>query len=131
MADIPLYFEGDDFPEPRARADVRFETVAVQPYGDGRRVKLAFRLLPFAERPSVEATVTNNAGHAVASVSLIEAMEQDFEFTLHLRGPQPQGAHTLHVTLFYPESDDAPPDARQIVDERAVSFEIPTEDGGR
>ncbi len=125
MADIPLYLEGDEnFPEPRARAEVRFETLAVQPYGDGRRVKLVFRIVPFLERPSVEAMVTNSAGHVVASMSLIEAMEQEFEFTLHLRGPQPQGAHTLHLTLFYPESDDAPPDARQIVDERTLAFDL-------
>ena len=124
MSDIPLYLEGDEFPEPRARADVRFESVAVQPYPDGRRVKLMFRLLPFFDRPNVEAAVINKAGQMVAALSLIEANEPEFEFTLHLRGPQPQGAHTLRLLLYYPEGDDPSANARQMVDERAVEFEI-------
>ena len=124
MADIPLYTEDDDFPAPVLPQDLRFESVAVTPYGDGRRVKLHFRFPPFLERPSVEALVTNAQGQAVASMNLIEAMDQDFEFTLHLRGPQPQGAHTLHLLLFYPEHPDAPTGNRTVVEERAVSFEI-------
>jgi hypothetical protein len=47
------------------------------------------------------------------------------EFTLHLRGPQPEGEHTVHLILFYPQNDDAPTDDRQVVDERSLAFVIP------
>src|ERR1700682_3914596 len=83
MADIPLYDESDEIPAPRARQDVRFTTVAVKPYTDGRRVKLNFALTPFEERPSVDMDVTNLEGHEVASLSLIEAMDTSFDFTVH------------------------------------------------
>jgi hypothetical protein len=126
MSDIPLYDEDDDLPAPRSRAEMRFENVSVQPYADGRRVKLKFRFPPFLERPSVEATVTNLMGQPVASMSLIEAMDQEFEFTLHLRGPQPQGEHTLRLILFYPDSDETPTDARHIVDEHTLRFDVPS-----
>src|SRR5262245_53395137 len=126
MSDIPLYDESEDIPTPVARDEMRFENVSVLPYADGRRVKLKFSFPPFLERPSVEATITNLTGQPVASMSLIEAMDQEFEFTLHLRGPQPQGEHALRLTLFYPESNDAPTDARQIVNEQIVRFEVPT-----
>jgi hypothetical protein len=66
-------------------------------------------------------TVTNASGREVATMSLIEAMDTDFDFTVHLRGPQPEGEHTLRLTMFYLEGDD--PDApRQIVDERDLIF---------
>jgi hypothetical protein len=102
---------------------VRFTDVGVRPYNDGRRVKLSFKMTPFQERPSVEATVTNGDGLAVATMNLIEAMETDFDFTLHLRGPVPSGKHRIELMLFYIVSDDHP-DQRQIVDERMVEFEI-------
>ncbi len=124
MAEIPLYDESEEVPPPRARADVRFTKVAVQPYPDGRRVKLSFALTPFEERPSVDMTVTNPEGREVAALSLIEAMETHFDFTVHLRGPEPRGEHTMRLVLFYRESDE-PEAARQFVDEHVLTF-VPT-----
>jgi len=121
MAEIPLYEEGEEVPVALPRAEVRFSSVAIRPYSDGRRMKLKFTLTPFLERPSVEATVTNADGAGVAAMDLIEAMDTDFDFTLHLRGPEPVGRHTLHMTLFYRESDD-PDSARQVVDEHTLPF---------
>ena len=121
MAEIPLYDENEGVPLPRAKEDMRFTDAAVKPYTDGRRVKLNFKLTPFSDRPSVEIAVTNAAGSEVAALSLIEAMDTEFEFTVHLRGPEPQGEHDVRLTMYYPESDE--PDARrQIVDERHLSF---------
>ncbi len=122
MADIPLYADSQDVPAPRPRADVRFEEIAVRPYPDGRRVKLHFGLTPFAERPSVEAQVTNAEGAEVAALSLIEAMDTAFDFTVHLRGPEPRGPHTLRLVLFYPLGD-APDAPRQVVDEQSLTFD--------
>ena len=123
MSEIPLYDSPDDVPDPLPRDKMHFETVAADPYADGRRVRLRFRLPLFEERPSVDAWVTNASGQVVAMMSLIEAMEQDFEFTLHLRGPVPVGAHTLHLQLFYIASDDRP-DEKQIVAQHDVVFDI-------
>jgi hypothetical protein len=121
MAEIPLYEDGDEVPTALPRAEVRFTQAAIRPYSDGRRMKLQFALTPFQERPSVEAVITNPAGLPVASMDLIEAMDTQFDFTLHLRGPEPDGVHTLRLTLFYRESDD-PEAARQVVDEHTLDF---------
>lgn len=123
MSELPLYEDPADVPEPRPPAEMRFEHVAVTPYADGRRVKLSFRFPPFLERPSVEAWVTDDQGQAVASLSLIEAMEQDFDFTLHLRSPAPRGAHTLHLRLFYLKHPDQFDD-HWVVDEQSVPFTV-------
>ena len=121
MADIPLYEDGEEAPEPMARADVRFVSVALRPYPDGRRMKLNFRLTPFVDRPNVDVTVTNADGAEVAALSLIEAMDTEFDFTIHLRGPEPRGEHRLRMVMFYTESDE-PEAARQVVDERTLEF---------
>jgi hypothetical protein len=121
MTDIPLYEEGEELPAQRERGEVRFTRVDIRPYPDGRRMKLSFALTPFAERPNVDVAVTNAAGLEVAALSLIEAMDTSFDFTVHLRGPEPRGPHTLRLTLFYRTSDE-PEAERQVVDEQAVTF---------
>ncbi|MBL8046471.1 MAG: hypothetical protein JNL09_08020 [Anaerolineales bacterium] len=123
MSNLTFYEDPEDIPQPMPREDVRFESVQTEPYPDGRRVKLTFKLKPFIERPSVEAWVTNASGHMVATLSLIEAMDQEFDFTVHLRGPQPTGLHTLHLELFY-VADVEKPDEKQIVDTQAVEFTV-------
>lgn len=122
MANIPLYEEDDDTPAPRPRAEVRFAGIAVRPYPDGRRMRLHFSLTPFAERPSVDMVVTNVSGQEVATLHLIEAMDTSFDFTMHLRGPEPRGEHRLLLQLFYMESDE-PGATRQVVDEQTISFD--------
>jgi len=122
MAEIPLYEPGEDLPAPRPRAEVRFTQAAVRPYPDGRRMKLNFGLTPFEERPNVDISVINPDGLEVATLSLIEAMDTSFDFTVHLRGPEPRGEHQLRLTLFYRASDE--PDAeRQVVDEHHLTFQ--------
>lgn len=123
MSDLFFYDSLEDVPVPRPRAEMRFETATVVPYPDGRRVKLAFQFPPFQERPNVEAWVTDTQGRVTASMSLIEAMEQDFDFTLHLRGPEPQGEHTLRLVLYYLAAPDRF-EERQVVDERTLTFTI-------
>ena len=124
MTDIPLYDEDEEIPVPVAKADVRITEAVAQPYGDGRRVRLNFRLTPFLERPSLDIAVTNLRGEPVASMSLIEAMDTEFEFTIHLRGPQPAGGHNVHFTLYYPLNAEAPTEERQVVSEHTLAFDI-------
>jgi hypothetical protein len=48
-------------------------------------------------------------------------MDTSFDFTMHLRGPEPRGPHTLRLTLFYRASDE-PEAEQQVVDEQALTF---------
>jgi hypothetical protein len=121
MSEIPLYDGDENVPEAMEKADVRFTSAAVRPYPDGRRMKLSFALTPFKHRPSVDVTVTNAGGSEVASMSLIEAMDTEFDFTIHLRGPEPRGDHDLRMVMFYLESDESGA-GRQVVDERTLTF---------
>lgn len=112
---------------------MQFVAAEATPYSDGRRVKLHFVITPFLERPNIDVSVTNLLGQEVAALSLIEAMETEHDFTLHLRGPQPQGEYTVHLCLFYsapttePPSETAPQDTlaeREIATEHRFTFTI-------
>jgi len=89
----------DDLPVPRD--DVRIREVTALPYPDGRRVRLAVHLTPFQERPNLQIEVFNTAGEEVASMTLVESMHYNFELTIHLREPRPEGEYRAHVTIHY------------------------------
>ena len=123
MPDLIFYDNPDEAPLPRAKEAARFLNAVAQPYGDGRRVRLKFELTPCVARPNVDVTVANSFGQEVAALSLIEALDTEFEFTLHLRGPQPYGEHVAQLVLFY-TTDLAAPLAQQVIDQREVRFTI-------
>jgi hypothetical protein len=97
------FVEPDEVPQPPEA--VKIEELTARVYPDGRRVRVCVKVTPFFERPNLEFQVINSEGVEVASLSIIESMDRDFEMTVHLRGPQPSGRHTLRGELFYsPES---------------------------
>ena len=96
----------DEVPQPPEQ--VKFIEIGVRVYPDGRRVRLNIKVTPFLERPNMEFFITNAEGQEVASMSVVESMDHTFEMTAHLRGPQPNGRHTLRGELFYDEDPNAP-----------------------
>lgn len=72
----------------------------VYPYPDLSRLWLRVALSPFAEYPNLDVTVTDPAGAEVATLSVIEAREQEVSYTLHLRQPpQPAAIYQAHLLL--------------------------------
>jgi hypothetical protein len=114
------FYEPEEIPQPPDA--VKIEALAARVYPDGRRVRLAIKLTPFLERPNVELRITNADGNEVATLSIIETMDAQFEMTAHLRGPQPEGRYTLHGELFYD------PEAPHKVAE--ITFDVPYNPAG-
>lgn len=112
--------------------EVRLRDFRVDPYPDGKRVRVYLELTPFQKRPSGELFITDLLGTLVATANIIETIDPKMELTMHLRVPDPRGAFTARVLIFYTDSlediteDDqivAAPE-RRVVDEREVHFEI-------
>lgn len=101
MSELVEFVEAEDVPLPKE--EVRIRRLAARPYADGRRVRLDVALSPFLERPNLEFEAFDPGGGTVATMSVIESMDHEFELTLHLRSLEPKGLHTLRLTLFYPE----------------------------
>lgn len=109
--DIEL-FEPDQVPQPSA--NVRIERLTATVYPDGWRVRLGVDVTPFLERPSLEISVTATDGRPVLPISLsvIETMHCNMEFTVHIRGViRPTGQYLVRAELFYEGSDQPQPQA--------------------
>ncbi len=117
MSDSIFWLDSDE--EPRSREDTRIAALIVEPYPDGRRVRLALNITPFIERPNLEIYARKIDGPLVAEMSIIETMTPRLEFTLHIRGLQDtSGDYLVRVELFYDERT-------QPQDIREITFNIP------
>ena len=97
--------------------ETRLLDLRVEPYPDGRRLRVALDLTPFQKRPSLELTLTDSTGAEAGSASIIEPNSWKLELTLHIRQPDPAGTYTLSVCLSYPELEE--------VDRRTITITIP------
>jgi hypothetical protein len=97
---MDIFFEDpSDVPLPPDQIEVR--ELTGQPNQDGNRVLVKFEITPFQDRPNIEITLKNQAGDQVAGFSVVEAIENKMDFTLHVREAQPQGAYTLTMHVIY------------------------------
>jgi hypothetical protein len=86
---------------PKSRKEVRLNELGLFVYEDGRRVAVGFDLTPFLERPSLLVTITNVEGEEAASLSVIEAMEPNFNLTVHLRDNASLDPYTVEAIVYY------------------------------
>jgi len=96
--------------------DVRIRTVNIEPYPDGRRLRLEIELSPFQAPPDLELWVENVEGERIAHTNIIGATTPQMSLTLHLRGPRIVGIHTLWLLLDYEEEGE--------IERRPFEFEI-------
>lgn len=97
-------------------AEVRLTELRVEPWPDGRRVRVHLTLTPFQQYPSLEAVIRQADDRPVASTSIIESIEDRIVFTMHLRAPAAGVPYHLTATVHYPEIG--------VVDKRSISFEV-------
>lgn len=97
-------------------ADVRFQEVKVEPWPDGKRVRVHIVLTPFLNRPDLSASVLDDQGNEICSAEIIQTMDDRMVFTLHLRGESLSGRYTLQINVSYEEIGQ--------VDQRSLEFEI-------
>lgn len=104
----------------KPRQEVRFLGLQTQPYEDGRRLLVMFELTPFLERPSLELAIVNENGESAGTLHIIEALQPNFQLTIHLRDKQPTSFYTLYAQLYYAALEGD----RLLVDQKKISFTI-------
>ena len=105
---------------PRSREEVRLNELGLFVYEDHRRVAVGFDLTPFLERPSILVRVTNAGGDEVASLSVIDAMQPNFNLTLHLRDNGAGDPYEVEAIIYYLLEDGD----RQVSDRLVKSFSV-------
>jgi hypothetical protein len=107
-------------PDARPPADVRFIELRVEPWPDGKRIRVHVSLTPFQQNPNLDAVITDTGGQEVAHSSIIEVADVRFVFTMHIRSKPVHGQYSLVARLSY--------QALGTTDERSIAFE--TEETG-
>jgi hypothetical protein len=113
----PFYPPPDSLPP----AEVRITELHVEPWPDGRRLRVHVTLTPFQNNPDLEAVILTPEDQEVGRVSIIENAEDRFVFTMHIRTPQVAKNYHLTLSILYQDIG--------IVDERTISFETQENSG--
>lgn len=114
-----VHFYDDLAGGPKPRKEVRLTELGLFVYEDGRRVAVGFNLTPFLERPSLLVTITNAEGKEAASLNVIEAMEPNFNLTVHLRDGVNLDPYEVEAIVYYNSEDGA----RQVSDRIVRTFD--------
>lgn len=102
--------------------EVRILGLRAEPWPESdRRVRVYLDVTPFLERPNMEMTITSADGQPAASIQIIESIDAELTFTMHIRGEAPRSPYTLSAVVFYPD-----PEIGQV-DQKSITFE--TADG--
>jgi hypothetical protein len=131
-------FFADPSEVPLPPNEVRIRALNVEPWPDGKRLRVYLEVDPFQKRPNADLTLLDQDGRELSSVSIIESMTRKMELVMHLRGATP-GSCTLQALLYYAsfpqpvepgekpagDSEPKPMIDRQVVDRRQVIFELP------
>ena len=96
---------------------VRFLDLHVEPWGDQPRVRVHIRLTPFLKPPNLEAILVDTEQHEVASVNIIENIDYNLVFTMHIRPPNAPGPYELTAKIEY---DDI-----GIIEQKSIRFSLP------
>ena len=97
-------------------AEVRFVEVHVEPWPDGRRLRVHMTLTPFKTPPNLQATLLNDQDEEIAGANIIETVAERLVFTMHIPAQAVGSQYKLAADLMYPELG--------VVDHRMVAFEI-------
>jgi hypothetical protein len=90
----------DGLPPP----EVRFTAMRAEPWPDNRqRVRVFMEITPFLERPNIEVQIMDSDGKEVSTINIIETIDSDMTFTMHIRGEDPKEPFRMIARLSYPE----------------------------
>ncbi|GAP14394.1 hypothetical protein LARV_02163 [Longilinea arvoryzae] len=98
---------------------VRFVDVHVEPWPDGRRVRVHLTLTPFQQPPDLEVAILDGQGREVSHIAIIENIDDHFVVTMHLRDPETQSDYRLEARLSY--------QSKGTIAQTGCTFQIPPE----
>ena len=107
--------EMNNFTNPLPPNEVHFIDLKVEPWEDKMRFKVFAQISEFEEPPNLNFYISNTNSEIISEVTLIENIDTDIVFTMHLRNSSQQNLLTLIGEIFY--SDEI-----GKVDSKSISF---------
>jgi hypothetical protein len=105
------------FKNPLPPEDVHFMEIKIEPWEDNNRLKVFVSISEFSSPPNLNFFIRDKNGSLLSEVTLIENIDKDFVFTMHLRNHSEQKELVLEGEIFY--QDDL-----GVVNRKTVSFTI-------
>jgi hypothetical protein len=118
---------------PPTQDDLKILTLEVDPYPDGRRVRVKLVLSPFLQGPNGEISLTNQDDELLASINIVNIFIPENEFTLHIpESKSLPGSYTVNVEVFYVEEEEIEQGGeaqfnlkKSLVDSTSTPFTLP------
>lgn len=95
--------EMKNFNNPLPPNEVHFIDLKIEPWEDKMRLKVFAQISEFLEPPNMNFFITNKNSEIISEVTLIENVDTDIVFTMHLRNTCQQNQLTLLGEIFYSE----------------------------
>ncbi len=95
--------EMKNFTNPLPPNEVHFIELRIEPWEDKIRFKVFAKISEFEEPPNLNFYITNLNAEVISEVALIENVDTDIVFTMHLRNASQQKFLTLLGEIFYSE----------------------------
>lgn len=86
---------------PRPPEEVQIRSLDIEPYPDGRRLRVSMELTPFLEPPDLALRVLDEQGEEEADVSIISAQQTRLSLTVHLRSRELIGDYIIEAVILY------------------------------
>lgn len=101
--------------------EVRFVEFRVEPWPEGDKIRVHVKITPFLEPPDLEAVLFTTDGDEISSVNIVENIDFNLVFTMHIRSPSTDGKYTLTGRILYEDFG--------VVHEASAHFELPSSVG--
>jgi len=107
-------------------ANTHILDLRVEPYPDGRRLRVSLNVTPFQIKPFIDLNVTDPDGKIIATTSIVEPVAWKLELTMHIKKTitaknvkesDLRGGYTLSAVLSYPDLGE--------IDHRNLPFQMP------
>ncbi len=118
---MKVQFFDDPTRGPVSREDVRFNGLGLYLYEDRQRVAVGFDITPFRERPNIEVIVRNEEGEEAASLYVIEAIQPNFNLTMHIKDHSESDQYEVEAILYYTSQENG---QRIVVDRLKKTLDI-------
>jgi hypothetical protein len=91
----------NEFTNPLPPKEVHFLELKVEPWEDKSRLKIFVKISQFSIAPNLNFFIKDKENSLLSEVTLIENIETDFVFTMHLRNYSDQKDLCIFGEIFY------------------------------
>lgn len=109
--------EMKNFTNPLPPNEVHFIDLKIEPWEDKKRLKVFLKISEFLQPPNFNFFISNSNSDIISEVTIIENVEDEIVFTMHLRNSDQSDQLTLTAEMYYSEEIGK-------VDSKTISFNL-------